>query len=216
MAVKHLIVAALLYPPAAYAGSCTDPGNFAPKQRIETAWADFLPNQRAVYSDGEEQATVTVLPAYVRTRGIWWRAINDTSISLESGLLGEVTVDLYAENRQGDVCYGGEATYAFEYDPFDLVTDGTFIHGLDGETAGTYMVANPTVGQRWTIESIEGGTLREEAEVIARTGNRITIRITHFEDGELVETETKVFDARGELSASVPGEPTSTRRSITS
>lgn len=218
--VASLALVLAVVPTAAWAGSCTDPANFTPKQVIDTKFADFRVNQRAVFSDGEEQGTVTVLPAFVRSGGIWWRAVIDWSRTLEGSVLGEATVDLYAENKTGDVCYGGEVTAAFETgenvpDLAEISTEGSFVHGYDGERAGTYMVANPVVGQRWTIESIDGGALREEAQVTALSSSQVTIRISHYEDGQLVETETKVFDGNGELSASVPGEPVTRRTSFT-
>jgi len=202
----------------AYAGSCTDPGNFTPRAVIDTKFAKFPSGQVAVYSDGSEQSIVSVLPHYVRAGGIWWRAISDIGGEISTGLLGESTIDLYAENKSGDVCYGGEITTAFEYSSSpnlnDLSDEGSFVHGFQGERAGTYMVANPTVGQTWTIESIDGGSLREVAKVTALTATQVTLQISHFEDGDLTEIETKVFDGRGELSASVAGEPTSNRISI--
>jgi hypothetical protein len=201
---------------AAYAGSCTNPSNFTPRQAIETKFSDFPAGRAAIYSDGEERSRVFVLPHFVKSGGIWWRAISDIGGEVDAGLLGEATIDLYAENKTGDVCYGGEITNAFEINEstenlVEVSDDGSFVHGLGGEVAGTYMVANPFVGQTWTIESIEGGSLREEARVISVTSTRVTLQINHFEDGALTEVETKIFDSIGEFSASVPGEPTSTR-----
>ena len=206
---------------SALAGSCTDPANFNAATTVQNRFARFLPGDVARFSDGTETQTVSTLRNTRRqVGGINAWVVNDVGTCVANKQLYEATFDFYAENLQGDVCYLGEQTVAYVAPECPLKgnvraldDEGTFLAGVDGAEGGTYMPANPMVGQQFYIENNPAQDAVELAEVIGRTATTVKLRITHpLEPGE--PAEVKTFDAMGELRVEVPGEPVSRRISF--
>jgi hypothetical protein len=197
------------------APNCTDPVNFVAGDAIDNLFAPFKVGHVATHSDGEETGVVTVTDRKIRAGGILWTVVLDESRLAEDGHLTEMTWDLYAKNRQGDTCYGGEITMALELPEsgsprmLGWSYDGSFVHGVtrDGKVgkAGVYMPspASLHVGMQFDIENMPGEAV-EKATVTKLTTDAVTIRVEHPEDGEV---ETKVFTrGKGQTFAQVTGE----------
>ncbi|HYM53139.1 MAG TPA: hypothetical protein VEW45_06650 [Candidatus Dormibacteraeota bacterium] len=125
-----------------------DPGNFdQTSTTIDNPWFPFAPGTQWVYegtttSEGESiphrlEFTVTDLTkeiAGIRTLVGW-------IVDYSDGELVEKEVAFYAQDDSGTVWYLGE--HPEEYEAGEFVKAPTWIHGIDGATAGIKMPADP-------------------------------------------------------------------------
>lgn len=113
------------------------------------------------------------------------------------GRLVEDTVDWYAQDRQGNVWYLGEATREVE-DGRTKSTEGSWEVGRDGARAGIFMPAHPRVGQTFQQEFYSGHA-EDRFQVI---DSNASVRVPFVSSGSALEThewtplEPDVVDAK--------------------
>ncbi|MEZ5829905.1 MAG: hypothetical protein R3D05_01850 [Dongiaceae bacterium] len=146
-----------------------DPGDFRSHQRIDNPYFPLI--RGSVYTYGvlndegelEERDDVFATFENKMIAGVQTHVVRDTAY--EDGRVSEDTLDFFAQDRQGNVWYFGELTYAFQYDD-----DGNFVgastHGswvADGVDAFPGY-AMPT---REVLEALVNGYYQEFAPGIA-------------------------------------------------
>jgi hypothetical protein len=106
-------------------------------------------------SNGRPASDVlTVTHATRRILGVETTVLHDRAY--RGGRLIESTTDWYAQDRQGDVWYFGEATKAFGSRGQVVSREGSWEAGVDGALAGIFMPGRPRVGQGFRQEYLEG------------------------------------------------------------
>ncbi|HET7738090.1 MAG TPA: hypothetical protein VFK32_05905 [Tepidiformaceae bacterium] len=129
--------------------------------RIDNPYLPFSPGARWVYesADGSERIEVEVLSETREIMGITATIVRDTVT--EDGELVEDTYDWYAQDKDGNVWYLGEASTEFK-DGKPHSTAGSWEAGVDGAQPGIAMLARPAVGKAYRQEYYAG-----EAEDLA-------------------------------------------------
>jgi len=122
-----------------------DPDNFV--RTITNPYLPYRPGSVWVYTgvkDGQTQRDVVRVTHRTRTiMGVTTTAVSD--VATHGGAVLESTTDWYAQDRQGNVWYFGEATKARNPDgTFD--TSGSWVAGVEGARPGIMMTAHPEVG----------------------------------------------------------------------
>jgi hypothetical protein len=146
-----------------------DPADFV--DVVDNPYLPFVAGSTWVYegeSEGEpERVEVTVLDERKTILGISATVVRDT-VTVE-GQVVEDTHDWYAQDREGNVWYLGEAVKDFE-DGKLTSTDGSFEVGVDGALPGIVMPAHPTVGHAYRQEYYRGEAedMAEVLEIDAR------------------------------------------------
>jgi hypothetical protein len=143
------------------------PGTASPERRIrpegfvarvDNPWFPLKPGTTLVYrgvKDGEPSRDVVVVTHRTNViQGVRCTAISDR-LYLRSRL-EERTTDWYAQDKQGNVWYFGEATAELDRKGHVKSTEGSWQAGRDGARAGIYMPAHPRVGQSARQEYYKG------------------------------------------------------------
>jgi hypothetical protein len=135
-------------------------------ERIDNPYLPLLPGARWVYEaveDGETERTeVVVTPERNEVFGVSAVVVRDT-VSVD-GEVVEDTYDWFAQDRDGNVWYLGEASQDFE-DGQPTSTAGSWEAGVDGALPGIVMPAAPAVGDAYRQEYY-AGEAEDMAEVI--------------------------------------------------
>jgi hypothetical protein len=141
---------------SASAGSQQSPGDFV--RRVDNPWFPLIPGTTFVYrgvKDGKAARDVFTVTSATRTiQGVRCTAVGDRLYL--AGRLEERTTDWYAQDRQGNVWYFGEATAELDRNGHVTSTEGSWQAGRDGAQAGVYMTARPAVGQSRRQEYYKG------------------------------------------------------------
>jgi hypothetical protein len=82
--------------------------------------------------------------------GVPARVVHDTN--WEDGILAEDTVDWYAQDDAGNVCYFGEDTKEFDENGHVVTTEGSWVAGENGNLPGLFMLAQPRSGVTYRQE----------------------------------------------------------------
>ena len=143
------VIAAIGAAPAAATSSraapAIDPGNFV--RSITNPYLPYRPGTVYVYTgvkDGQPQRDVVRVTHRTR-RILGVTATVVTDVATHAGTVLEQTTDWYAQDRQGNVWYLGEATKARNPDgTYD--TSGSWLAGAHGARPGIVMTAHPRVG----------------------------------------------------------------------
>jgi hypothetical protein len=98
-----------------------------------------------------------------------------------SGTLEEVTLDWFAQDKQGNVWYMGESTTSYP----DGSTAGSWTAGVDGAQAGIIMEAAPHVGDTYCQENAPG-VAQDAAQVVSVTASRTVSGVSY---SNLVQTK---------------------------
>jgi hypothetical protein len=132
-----------------------DPANFV--TAIDNPYFPLRPGTRWEYdgvSDGEKEHDEVVVTNDRRTvMGVSTVVVRDT-VS-RGGAVVEDTRDWYAQDRDGNVWYFGEAVQSFKNGRLES-TDGSFEAGVGGALPGIVMPAHPTVGHAYRQEYMKG------------------------------------------------------------
>ena len=137
--------------------------------RITNPWWPMQVGARWVYRETAPDGTVqhdvvTVLPrTKVVANGVTARVVHD--VATEDGTPIEVTDDLYAQDRCGNVWYLGEATTEYENGK-PVSTEGSFEAGVDGAQPGVIMPAHPKASLAYRQEYYEGHA-EDRGEVVS-------------------------------------------------
>jgi hypothetical protein len=97
----------------------------------------------------------------------------------EDGELVEDTLDWYAQDKDGNVWYFGEATKKIE-DGEVVDTEGSWEAGVDDAIPGIIMWTDPKVGEPYAQEVAPG--VAEDMAQIVRTGETVTVPFGTFAD----------------------------------
>ena len=182
-----------------------DPADFT--LEIDNPYWPMSPGTEWIYSETdstgtEEKVVVTVTEETKRiANGIEARVIRD--VVSENGTPVEITDDWYAQDRDGNVWYLGEAVENYE-DGKLVDSAGSFEAGVDGAQAGIAMPANPEPGLSYRQEYYQGEA-EDRAVVITVGEEQVEVPFGYFTGvlmtRDIVPTEPKVqelkFYARG-------------------
>jgi hypothetical protein len=126
--------------------------------RVDNPWFPLLPGSEYRYSGSEGKTkTVDVVKVTHGTKkilGVTTTVIHDV-VSVK-GRATETTNDYYAQDRQGNVWYFGEATQTLDKHGKPVSTDGSFQAGVNRARAGVLIPGHPKVGQTGRQESLKG------------------------------------------------------------
>lgn len=142
-----------------------DPADFV--REVTNPYFPLEPNTVYVY-EGESEGLptrneVTVTTGVKTILGVECIVVRD--LAYEEGELIEDTFDWYAQDKEGNVWYFGEASKTLE-DGIVTSTAGSWEAGVDGASPGLIMAANPTVGDRYYQEYYPGEA-EDQAEVLS-------------------------------------------------
>jgi hypothetical protein len=160
-----------------------NPANFVAK--VDNPWFPLVPGTTLTYAgtkDGKPAIDVFVVTSQTKTiQGVKCVVISDT-LRL-GGKLAEKTTDWYAQDRQGNVWYFGEATS--EYDANGHVTshEGSWQAGVHGAQPGIFMPANPRIGQSGRQEYYAGHA--EDRFVVLLLSAAVKVRYGSFKSALL-------------------------------
>lgn len=149
-----------------------DPATFS--TTIDNPYFPVVPGTRTIYQshtpDGLQQTTTEVTRDTKTIMGVKTVVVHDT-VSVDNRTT-EDTFDWYAQDRDGNVWYFGEATKAIAEDG-TVDTEGSFEGGVDGALPGIIMPGHPQVGDRYRQEYAKG-VAEDTGEVLNLTGSETT------------------------------------------
>jgi hypothetical protein len=149
-------VSILLAAVLALAGGSPSPSQFV--TRVENPWFPLRPGSVWVYRGIRDGApsrdVVTVTHATRVIAGVRCVAVGDRLYL--RGRLRERTTDWYAEDRDGNVWYFGEATEELDRAGKVVSREGSWQAGVAGALPGILMPAHPRVGQTGRQEYLKG------------------------------------------------------------
>jgi hypothetical protein len=167
------------------------PGEWAPE--INNPWFPYIPGTTFTYR-GQKDGQPTVDTYVVTNRKKMVNGVSATIVinTLRTGAHEiEGTEDWYAQDKNGNVWYLGEATQTFDKNGKKLSTVGSWQAGVDGAKAGLFMPAHPKVGDSY-YQEYKKGQAEDTYEVISLDG---TITVPHGSyTGALVTRETTVLE----------------------
>lgn len=136
--------------------STLSPNDFV--SRVDNPWFPLTPGSKYVYRGRDEDTrmkdVLKVTHRKKRILGVQTTVVHD--VVRVHGRPEEVTNDWYAQDRDGNVWYFGEATRTLERHGDTISTEGSFKAGRDGARAGIYITGHPKVGQRARQEYYKG------------------------------------------------------------
>lgn len=141
---------------------------------IDNPYFPLVPGTRliseAVTPDGLQRTTTEVTRDTKTIMGVDAVVVHDF-VTLD-GKPYEDTFDWYAQDRDGNVWYFGEATKEFG-DDGTVDTKGSFEAGVDGAQPGIIMPGRPQVGDQYRQEYAKG-VAEDTGEVLSLTGSETT------------------------------------------
>ncbi|HYZ66588.1 MAG TPA: hypothetical protein VE666_02080 [Mycobacterium sp.] len=167
-----------------------DPAAFS--TTIDNPYLPMVPGTRTIYEahtpDGLQQTTTEVTRDTKTIMGVTTVVVHDT-VSVDAKTT-EDTFDWYAQDRDGNVWYFGEATRKIEDGAAD--TTGSFEGGVNGALPGIIMLAHPQVGDQYRQEYAKG-IAEDTGEVVNLTGSDST-PLTGPLSGLLVTKDADLLD----------------------
>ena len=164
-----------------------DPADFV--DVIDNPYLPLLVGSRWVYegdSDGRpERIEVVVTDERRRIDGIVATVVRDT-VHVD-GELVEDTYDWFAQDREGNVWYLGEASNDYE-GGVNISREGSWEHGVDGAIGGIVMLADPTVGDAYRQEFLAGEA--EDLGEVIKVGETLTTGLDTYTDVIVTEDWT--------------------------
>jgi hypothetical protein len=154
-----------------------DPADFTTD--ITNRWWPMKVGDRWVYEESDGKGGVATVEVTVLDRtktvaaGVEARVVHD--IATEDGEVVEDTLDLYAQDADGNIWYLGEQTAEYENGKV-VTTEGSWEAGVDGGQAGIVVPADPQVGMGYRQEYLaghaedEGYVLSTDEQVQVPTG----------------------------------------------
>jgi hypothetical protein len=178
-AVAALALAAGGRDHAAASRAGVDPERFV--RTITNPYLPYRPGSVWVYTgvkDGQTQRDVVRVTHRTRlVMGVRTTAVTD--VATHGGKVLEATTDWYAQDRQGNVWYFGEATRARNPDgTYD--TSGSWLAGVHGARPGIMMTAHPRVGDAHRQEFWRGQA--EDQYWMVELGAGVTVPAGSYTD----------------------------------
>lgn len=140
-----------------------DPADFEDTNITGNDFFPIVPGSTLIYEGDDEGAVIRVEEEYTTDTkvimGVTCVVVN--AREYEDGVLVEDTFDWYAQDKDGNMWYFGEASQDIE-DGEVVSTAGSWEAGVDGALPGIIMLANPIEGLWYRQEFYE-----EEAEDVA-------------------------------------------------
>jgi hypothetical protein len=152
-----------------------DPADFT--TRIDNPYWPMTPGSRWVYTDteGGERVEITVTARTRVVAGITARVIHD--VAKRGGEVIEDTFDWFAQDRDGNVWYLGEATREYSNgEPGS--TRGSWEAGVDGAQAGIAVPGDPAPGLEYRQEYRKGEA--EDAARVLSVDEQVQSPFGHF------------------------------------
>ncbi|MDZ4859264.1 MAG: hypothetical protein SGI88_09775 [Candidatus Hydrogenedentes bacterium] len=169
--------------PTAY-NPVIDPENFV--KNIDNPYFPLAPGTVMTYEaqtpEGTEEIVVRVLKKKKTVLGVTCTVVRDT-VKLEGEVI-EDTYDWYAQDKDGNVWYMGEASMEFENDMV-VSTFGSWEGGVDCAKPGIIMRATPKIGESYRQEYYPC-VAEDKAKVVSQT-ETVTVIYDTFDD--CIETE---------------------------
>lgn len=132
---------------------------------------------RGETEDAVEREKIVVTDETKTVLGVTTTVVKD--VVKTEGELVELTHDWYAQDRDGNVWYFGEATA--EYENGEVVSrSGSWEAGVDGAQPGIIMNAEPRVTDSYLQEYYPGEA--EDMYVVVETGASVTVPHGRFDD----------------------------------
>jgi len=142
-----------------------DPGDFV--KGINNPYFPCKPGAVFIYSgnteEGLEVLQIIVSPLKKTIRGVECTIVNET-VTVD-GLLVEVAMNWYAQDKQGNVWYFGEDSKDYRNGQV-VSTKGSWKAGVNGARQGIIMEAHPQVGDIYPQE-IAPGVAEDMAQVLS-------------------------------------------------
>lgn len=162
-----------------------DPANFV--DTVDNPYFPLTPGTLFTY-EGQDRGSVEHVETYVTNErkqilGISCVVVRDRA--WVDGTLAEDTLDWYAQDKDGNVWYLGEATQTFENGKV-VSTEGSWEAGVDGAQPGIIMQAHPQPGDSYRQEYYAGHA-EDMAEVLSLTEN-ISMPYGTFDQGNVLMT----------------------------
>ena len=177
-----------------------DPADFT--TNIDNPYWPMKPGNEWVYSEtdttgAKERVVVTVTDKTKKVaNGVTARVITD--VVTENGKPVEITDDWYAQDKDGNVWYLGEAVRNFENGKF-VDREGSFEAGVDGADAGIVMPADPEPGLAYRQEYYKG-VAEDRAEVVTVGEDQVEVPAGYYKGvlmtRDLVPLEPKVEELK--------------------
>jgi hypothetical protein len=151
-------------------------------------------------SKGTERTEVTVLRETKQVMGVTTIVVSDRVWLNDK--LKEDTRDWYAQDRDGNVWYFGEAVA--NYKDGKLVNySGTWEAGVDGAQPGIIMPANPSVGLTYQQEHAKGKA--EDMGTIIALGKQVKVPYATFQDCVQIRDWSRIEKTANEYKYYCPG-----------
>ncbi len=170
-----------------------DPSAFS--ATITNPYLPLAPGTRTIYvaqtPDGVQRTTTEVTRDTKKVMGVDTVVVHDT-VTLD-GRPAEDTFDWYAQDRDGNVWYFGEATQEFANGAPD--SKGSFEAGVGGALPGIAMPGHPHVGDQYRQEYAKG-IAEDTGEVLSLTGTEST-PLTGAAKDLLVTKDADLLDPTG-------------------
>lgn len=132
-----------------------DAANF--QTTVDNTWFPLVPGTIYMYREKTggttDENVVTVTKDTKLIMGVTCVVVHDTVI--HNGALLEETFDWYAQDKQGNVWYFGEATKEFETNG-KASANGSWEAGVNGAQPGIIMMGNPSPGKPYRQEYLAG------------------------------------------------------------
>ena len=177
-----------------------DPADFS--TNIDNPYWPMKPGTRWVYSETDSEGTkervvVTVTDKTKKVaNGITARVITD--VVTENGTPVEITDDWYAQDKDGNVWYLGEAVRNF-VNGKQVDKKGSFEAGVDGAQPGIAMPADPVPGLSYRQEYYKGEA-EDKGEVITVGKEQVEVPAGYYKGvlmtRDLVPLEPKVQELK--------------------
>jgi hypothetical protein len=132
-----------------------DPANF--QTAVDNPFFPLVPGTVYLYTEtlgkNSSENEVTVTNETKTIMGVTCVVVHD--VLREKGIVMEETFDWYAQDKQGNVWYFGEATKEFR-DKGKVITEGSWEAGVKGALPGIIMNGRPAVGEPYRQEYCKG------------------------------------------------------------
>ena len=183
-----------------------DPADFTTD--IDNPYWPMSPGNRWVYRETDtkgtrERVVVTVTDKTKKiANGITARVISD--VVTENGTPVEITDDWYAQDKDGNVWYLGEAVRNFENGKL-VDRKGSFEAGVDGAQPGIVMPADPEPGLTYRQEYYEGEA-EDRAAIVTVGEERVEVPAGFYDEDVLMTRDLVPLEPRvQELKFYAPG-----------
>jgi hypothetical protein len=166
-------------------------GDWAPE--ITNPWLPLVPGTTLTYKGMKDgQPTVDTYLVTARKKMIQGVAATVVLNTLKTGSQEiEGTEDWYAQDKQGNVWYLGEATKTFDKNGKVTGTIGSWQTGVDGAKAGLFMPASPKVGDSYYQEFLKGQA--EDAYRVISVDGTVTVPYGTYK-GVVITEETTALE----------------------